>query len=112
MNIESLDKGSYAIVTLEGSLSNEYTDGAHREIKKFLNLKDKHIIIEMSGISFLCSAALGLLFSCLNEANDNKTRFVVSGLREDIRELFVITGVDRHLTVYDSLEEAENNISE
>ncbi len=64
----------------------------------------------MRDVSFLCSAALGLLFSCMNEANDNRTKFVVSGLRDDIRELFVITGVDRHLTIYDSIEEAENNI--
>ncbi|MBP7902406.1 MAG: STAS domain-containing protein [Spirochaetes bacterium] len=110
MNIESSDKGSYAVVTFAGSLSNEFTEGAHKEIKKYLNLKSKDIIIDMRGVSFLCSAALGLLFSCMNEANDNKTKFVVSGLRDDIRELFVITGVDRHLTIYDSVEEAENNI--
>lgn len=107
MQIEHADKGTHVVIRLSGSLSNEFVESAHKEIRRFLDGTPRDIIVDMGDVNFLCSAALGLLFSSLNEAKESGRRFSVCCVRDDIRELFVITGVDRHLPVFDSIEEAE-----
>ena len=111
MTIEQVEKGSFVTLKFSGSLSNEYVDHANKALRKYLDVKTKDIVVDMSDVSFLCSAALGLLFSSLNEAKENGRKFIVCGIREDIHELFVITGVDRHLPIFENIESAESSLA-
>jgi anti-sigma B factor antagonist len=102
--IETVEKNH--IIYMTGALTNEYIEDAMIHIKNAITSESLTVILDMSEVAFICSSALGMLFTCLNDAKRNKKKLCIAGLRDDIQKLFVITGVDRHLPLYENSKEA------
>ncbi|UBU09568.1 STAS domain-containing protein [Nonomuraea gerenzanensis] len=56
------------------------------------------LVIEVSRLSFIDAAGLGILVSVQNQAVNQHTRLHIEGVPPSMRRLLRITGLDRHLT--------------
>jgi anti-anti-sigma factor len=58
---------------------------------------DTELVIEVSRLSFIDAAGLGILVSVQNQAVNQRTRLHIKGVPPNMRRLLRITGLDRHL---------------
>ncbi|AQZ61190.1 anti-sigma factor antagonist [[Actinomadura] parvosata subsp. kistnae] len=56
------------------------------------------LVIEVSRLSFIDAAGLGILVSVQKQAAGQHTRLHIEGVPPNMRRLLRITGLDRHLT--------------
>ncbi|MEV0825252.1 STAS domain-containing protein [Nonomuraea rubra] len=58
---------------------------------------DTELVIEVSRLSFIDAAGLGILVSVQNQAVNQRTRLHIEGAPPNMRRLLRITGLDQHL---------------
>jgi len=75
-----------------------------------LGLVDKHglvnLIIDLGGVKFLTSRALGMLINLRRKATDAGGRIVIAGLAGDTTRVFKITKLDRFFDFYETTDQA------
>jgi anti-sigma B factor antagonist len=71
-----------------------------------LEQKDTSVLIDLSRVSRIDSAGLGLLMSCYSHAIRNRRAFKLLSPNRDVRELLRFTRIDSVLETYDSEQEA------
>lgn len=65
-----------------------------------------NIIADLSGLSYISSAGLGVFMSYLQEMENNNQQLILCGLNEKVLEVFQILGLDQLLIIKDNKEEA------
>ena len=65
-----------------------------------------NIIADLSDLSYISSAGLGVFMSYLQELENNNQQFILCGLNEKVLEVFQILGLDQLLIIKDNREEA------
>ncbi len=74
---------------------------ANRLLEGILEHKDSKVLIDLSRVSRIDSAGLGLLINCYSHALRNRGMLKVLKPAEQVRQLFRITRVDSILEAYD-----------
>lgn len=97
--------GDLSILRVEGSLSNENLQNLEDVVRE-LQKKKRNVVLDLYEVGFICSSALSLLLSSTKKARKENIHFVIAGLNEDIKKLFAVTELDRHLVLFDSLDKA------
>ncbi|MCX7679757.1 MAG: STAS domain-containing protein [Spirochaetes bacterium] len=109
MKTSSFEHDTYITGILEGSITNETLHDFERflcEIEK----KQKHIILDLSNLSFIMSSGLSALLSFNNTLRQKGLLFIICGLKNDMEKLFSHTGIISHLTIYPTHEDAIQKI--
>jgi anti-anti-sigma factor len=63
-------------------------------------------VIDVSKVSFMPSLSLGLLVRLATEFRSRKQRFILTGLQPQVREVFVLTRLDRVFELQDDVSTA------
>ena len=71
-----------------------------------LILMDRPVILDMSGVTFANSTALGLFVTAQKQLRERGHRLVIRSPQPNIRRLFDMTALDQFMPVCDTLEEA------
>ena len=66
----------------------------------------KKVVLNFSAVEFLSSAALGKLISFEKRARTNKTQLVLTNIRPEIYEVFMITKLTKLFTIKDDEADA------
>jgi anti-sigma B factor antagonist len=66
-------------------------------------------LLNFTGVEFLSSAALNKLIILDKKVKSKEGKLVLSDLRQEIREVFAITRLDKLFTISDSQQEALQN---
>jgi anti-anti-sigma factor len=72
---------------------------------------DKPVIIDLSGVPYMDSAALGSVLSVFSKCQDSGRGFAICGLTDRLRTLFKVTHVDGVMPNFETLEAAEAEVS-
>jgi anti-sigma B factor antagonist len=84
-----------------------------RELLKGLIEKGaKQIIIDMRGVTFIDSSCLGVLVNAHKLASANGARIRFGETTDQVRKIFELTRVDKHLSFFPTMEEAFLSFSE
>lgn len=112
MNYHVVHEESYSIIDLNGSLSNDSLLDIKTLMRDTIRNSEKGVILNLSSVDFICSAALGIFFSLNVEASEAGKKLLLCDLEEEIQKLLLITGVNRHLKISPSLESAKKELLE
>jgi anti-anti-sigma factor len=74
------------------------------------SLTDPVTIVDLTGVPFMDSAALGAVMFLHASSLRNQRQYALVGAAERLRTLFRVAGVDEILITYSTAEEAENNL--
>jgi anti-sigma B factor antagonist len=91
-------------VSVAGELDIATTEQLRRHLLALLQeagrsrRPDTSLVIEVSRLSFIDAAGLGILVSVQNQALNQRTPIHIAGVPPAMRRLLRITGLDRHLT--------------
>lgn len=106
MQIEDRQDGAVTIVKpMEQALDAYAASGFRERMADFIHDGRRHIVLDMSLVSFLDSTGLGAIVSSLKRLDGNGT-MVICGAGEMVLDVFRLTRMDRVFPIVPSLEEA------
>jgi anti-sigma B factor antagonist len=85
------------------STLHDFQDAALRETKP--------VILDLSGVGYMDSAALGCIIRIYTACQNAQRRFAITGLTSRIRSLFELTRIDGLLPCFKTLTEADTAVT-
>jgi len=98
MKITVTKNVTHALVAVEGTLSNESLRDFEIEMDKLLD-DGGHILVDFSKLTFILSSGLSALLSCHVQVKEKGHHFIIFGLNGELKKLFVITDLIKHLNI-------------
>lgn len=102
ITVEELER--YALIMVEGSLSNEHQKDLNETITRVME-DHRFILVDFSKLIFITSSGLGLLLKKNVIAKEKGRKLLLFGLSEDMAQLFKLTELYYHLNVRDTFED-------
>lgn len=96
------DAGGIAVVSVEGALDAT----TRKQFADYLSGVGPDLILDLAGVTFMDSRALGLIVHQWQEASAAGARFALVGVQYSRSKVMWITGLAQRLPLYDTLEEA------
>ena len=108
MELNSVLKDYYAIVTIKGRLDSLTADNFQTYISKLLSVGTVFIIVDGKELQFLSSAGLRAILICFKEIEKLSGRLIFTSLTAPIIEIIELSGLGKYIESFASLEKAEH----
>lgn len=95
-----------SMVSVRGKLTMVQVPEVHRRLIDISAGERNHLIVDLSGVDYLDSAAVGMLVDVYKHAKAARSRLSLVGMRDLVRSVFEITQLDHVFSIYPSKEEA------
>jgi anti-anti-sigma factor len=108
MTFELRESGNVIIVAVEGQV-RILTQSEFKEYMDMLYEKygNGTVLLDMQKVSYMNSAAIGIIVDTFRRFRDNDGRLILSGLTPEIAKLFEVTKLNRFIEIYADVGEAE-----
>ncbi len=94
------------VVVVVGELTLREAPAFHGALLELCEESPKHLVVELSEVSFIDSSGVGTLTDVFRKLNKRGGRLALVGLRKMVRSVFEITRLDQFLAIFDTEEEA------
>jgi anti-sigma B factor antagonist len=94
-----------SVVAVEGELDLASAPELKRELSEAVRSGSRRLIIDLSGVTFIDSTALGVLVA-LQKNLDDDARLAIAGAEGDVLQIFELTGLDATFEMFPSFEDA------
>jgi anti-sigma B factor antagonist len=105
MKITENINDKYVVLSIEGVLSVDNLRTFEKKLSRFYAEK-KHILLDLYNVSFIDSASLGIMVLYLTRLEKDNLHIILINVKNDIKEMFAITGVNKLLKIFNSKDEA------
>jgi anti-anti-sigma factor len=95
----------YVVVSLAGELDLYNANAVREALLECCAENPERLIVDLSGVKFIDSTALGVLIEARTRLA-NKKAFLLAAPGLETRRALEISGLDRHFSVHESLEQA------
>jgi len=85
---------THAAITLSGVVNIHTARQLRQRLKSLLDDQHKEIRVNLEGVSFIDSAGIATLVEGLQWSRGSDRRFVLSGLSENVRDIFELAKLD------------------
>ena len=99
--------GNIGIINLRGELYSQDVPGFNQTVVTALE-KTNRIVLDIIGLEYICSAAMGSMLSNFNHAKASGGEIVIARMNEDVKKVFEFIGFSKFMKFFDSLEEAKD----
>ncbi|MCL4202127.1 MAG: STAS domain-containing protein [Pirellulaceae bacterium] len=96
----------FLVIDRERLVDDMSLQGVQREIMEVLDRGESRVVLDLSRISFVSSAALGMLVRFRKRRSDHGLTLKMCGVGTMIEETFHITGMSLLFEIYKTAEEA------
>jgi anti-sigma B factor antagonist len=103
LGIDSHDGG--AVVRLGGELDLYNAPIVRQALADVAAGKPSRLVVDLAEVSFIDSTALGVLIEARTKLA-NRRAFLLASPRVETRRALQVSGLDRHLSVHDTVEDA------
>lgn len=111
MDYTITDKENYTLISVSGRLiEKSQADGL---IKEFEDLNDngkKKYLMDLAALDYVNSTGLNLLIGMFTQARNAGGELVIGGISPKVKKLMVMTKLDSIFKIYDSADEAAENL--
>jgi len=99
-------KESVTLIRFSGSLASDLEEQVRSILISLFEESRKGIIIDLKQTDFVSSNVLGLFFSLSRSAEGSHKKIAFCNVNEELKKIFIITGVVKHLHICSSEPEA------
>lgn len=99
-------------ISLVGELDANGAINLDHIIKKALSDKYYKIAVDCAQLDYISSAGLGVFISYISELEEHNGKFVFYNLKDNVRSVFNILGLQKVVTITDSFNEAKTELHE
>jgi len=105
MQTSITSNGKDTLVKFEGSLDVSCQESLKNELAKQVQPEDQRLVVDLSLVTFIDSACLGVFVSTLKNLKAKNRQLVFVAPQEEVRSIFQITRLDRLFMIVDSLKD-------
>ena len=102
MNIRGEAIGQWSVLHVTGNIDAINGDQLRGAVEEPLRNGATQVCLDLGGVEFINSAGLVALVSSLKAVRAKKGRFVLTGLRSYVQEVFQVTELDRFFDIVPS----------
>ncbi|MEV4763981.1 STAS domain-containing protein [Micromonospora chokoriensis] len=99
------------VVEARGELDMATAPQLRDNLQQLIDSGDRQVVVDMAGVRFIDSSALGTLVVMFKSLGDVDGRLSLAGVQPGVRRVLSITSVDRVIDIYDDVHTAETEIS-
>ena len=103
---EQRQDASRVQLAVDGEVNIHTSPELRERLKPLLNAGHKEIHIDLSGVNFMDSAGIATLVEGLQWSRSTGGRFVLSGLTENVHDVFSLSKLDTVFEIVDTPESA------
>jgi len=107
MDYEIQTAEPFTVIALSGEVDLKYSPKAREQILKYL-AKNKHVLVDLSKVSYIDSSGVASLVEGLQFAKNKALKFALVGVSRAAMQVLQIARLDRVFTIYDTVSEAQN----
>lgn len=111
VDIKRIEEQNYQLIQVSGEIdasSSIELDNALKEAAA----RHTRILIDLHQLEYISSAGLGVFISYLEDLKRENIRLVIFGLREKVREVFAILGLQHLMNIADDKAEGIKQLNE
>jgi anti-sigma B factor antagonist len=111
MNLEITTEieNKYILISIKSILTIENITPLKSLLDKYVDEK-RHILIDLSEITFIDSSSLGILIIFNTKLEKNNQRLSLININSDLKRLFKSTELDKHINIFDDIESSMNKL--
>jgi anti-sigma B factor antagonist len=95
-----------AVLPIQGRFDAHQVSQVQQEFDALLTAGARHIILDLSGVSFVDSSALAVLVQGLRRCRERNGELLLCGLQGSARTILELTQMNKALRVFPSVESA------
>lgn len=96
----------HTVVSMRGELDIASADDLRRHLREARSTHGDHVILELTDLEFMDSHGLSVIIACYKSVSTADGSLTLVGARPIIRRTLEITGIDRRLPLFDTVEAA------
>jgi len=100
---EALPGTGTVVIKLIGKLALETV---HDFIQTLRSEPAAHLVLDMTGVTFLDSAGVGALVSLFVTRKNHGKTFAIAGMNQQSNAVLVVSGLNKYLPVFPTVDEA------
>lgn len=98
------------VVEVRGELDMATAPQLREGLQRLVDAGDRQVVVDMAGVGFLDSSALGALVVTFKSLRDVGGRLILAAVQPAVRSVLEVTSVDRVIDIYDSVQAAEADV--
>lgn len=106
MEIKQEQRGAVYVLSPIGRLDTDSASDLDLAIQDLLGAQARHFVLDFSGLGYISSAGLQVLFSLAKQLDGGKGSLRLAGLTAPVRKVFDIAGCTKSFSIYDDLASA------
>jgi len=95
------------VVEVRGELDMATAPQLRDGLQRLVDAGDRQVVVEMAGVGFMDSSALGTLVVMFKALGDVGGRLCLAAVQPAVLSVLKVTSVDRVIDIYDTVQEAE-----
>ena len=103
---ETVPDKNVVIVSLSGYLDAHTFERLEETIAELFGKSHYKIVVDLSEVEYISSAGAGVFIGALSEAHEHKGNIVLMNPTANVREVFDLLGLTRHVSLAKDEEEA------
>lgn len=104
MDIIVSKTGRASVVALKGNFDIASANPFDEQLMTLLDAGEKWILLDFSDVSFIASTGLRMLLKTAQRIKDDGGAFHICCVNEMVQEVFVMTGFDTILSIFETKE--------
>jgi anti-sigma B factor antagonist len=105
LKIAQSNVGAVKVLRLDGYLDGHTFIDLERFIDDLLKQGTCRLVIELSGMTYIASAGVGVFISAQHKANKSGGNLQLVNPSDSVREIFNILGLERLFVIHDTVEQ-------
>lgn len=85
----------HILVTLSGEVDIYTSQSLKDKLYNIIDTNKCDIKLDCNGLKYIDSTGLGIFVGALKKAKQYEKRIIITGLKDNIKKLFLITGLDK-----------------
>lgn len=111
MKIEFSNEKAALIMKIDGEIDHRYATRIRREAdRKIVTYPEKTFIIDLSGVSFMDSSAIGVIIGRYKLVKSFGSEVLLVSCSESVGKILSMSGIKKIIKIFDTLPDALNNV--
>lgn len=111
MYVEFENRDDKLIAYMVGELDHHSAEEVRNKVDDRLDRENiSKLILDFSGITFMDSSGIGVVIGRYKKLNLKKGTICITNVRDSVKRVFELSGMFKIIKLYDSTEEAAQNI--
>lgn len=107
--LETSDRGDLTVVSVTGEVDLYTAPSLKERVADLVSGGRNRIAVDLAGVEFMDSTGLGVLIGGLKRCKEAGGSLTLVAPREPVLKVLAITGLDKVLSVHDTVEQASSS---